>query len=109
MNRDSRIYIAGHRGLVVFAIHRELKRLGFSDILARTRDELNLLDSSLSMRSLPRKSPNMSSPLRPKLLADGTPRKRVDVSRLHGLAGAPRVWNRELAALGSRLENVLGN
>ena len=46
MNKDSRIYIAGHRGLVGSAIHRELNRLGYSNILTRTRDELNLLDSA---------------------------------------------------------------
>jgi GDP-L-fucose synthase len=45
MKKDSRIYIAGHRGLVGSAIHRELERLGYSNILARTRDELDLLDT----------------------------------------------------------------
>jgi GDP-L-fucose synthase len=44
MNKDSRIYIAGHRGLVGSAIHRELVRLGYTSILTRTRDELDLLD-----------------------------------------------------------------
>jgi GDP-L-fucose synthase len=46
MNKDSRIYVAGHRGLVGSAIHRELTRLGYLNILTRTRDELNLLDSA---------------------------------------------------------------
>src|SRR5437660_482978 len=46
MNEDSRIYIAGHRGLVGSAIHRELMRLGYTRILTCTRDELNLLDSA---------------------------------------------------------------
>ena len=45
MNKDSRIFIAGHRGLVGSAIHRELMRLGFANILTRTRDELDLLDT----------------------------------------------------------------
>jgi GDP-L-fucose synthase len=44
MTKDSRIYIAGHRGLVGSAIHRELTRLGYSNILTRTRDELDLID-----------------------------------------------------------------
>jgi len=45
MNKDSRIYIAGHRGLVGSAIHRELQRLGYTSILTRTRQELDLLDA----------------------------------------------------------------
>ena len=38
MKPDSRIYIAGHSGLVGSAIHRELTRLGYTNILTRTRD-----------------------------------------------------------------------
>jgi GDP-L-fucose synthase len=45
MNKDSRIFIAGHRGLVGSAIHRELDRLGYTSILTRTRQELDLLDT----------------------------------------------------------------
>ena len=44
MHSDSRIYIAGHRGLVGSAIHRELLRQGFRNILTRTHEELDLLD-----------------------------------------------------------------
>jgi GDP-L-fucose synthase len=44
MPLDARIYIAGHRGLVGSAIHRELTRLGYTDILTRSRTDLNLLD-----------------------------------------------------------------
>lgn len=45
MNKDSRIFIAGHRGLVGSAIHRELTRLGSSNVLTRPRAELDLLDT----------------------------------------------------------------
>ncbi len=44
MKKDSRILIAGHRGLVGSAIHRELTRLGYTHLLTRTRAELDLLD-----------------------------------------------------------------
>jgi GDP-L-fucose synthase len=44
MHRDSRIYVAGHRGLVGSAIHRELLRQGYSNILTRTHEELDLLE-----------------------------------------------------------------
>ncbi len=42
MNKLSRIYIAGHRGLVGSAISRELQRCGYSNIVSRTRSELDL-------------------------------------------------------------------
>jgi GDP-L-fucose synthase len=44
MHPDSSIYIAGHRGLVGSAIHRELLRRGYSNILTRTHNELDLRD-----------------------------------------------------------------
>lgn len=45
MKKDSRIFIAGHRGLVGSAIHRELTRLGYTHVLTRPRAELDLLDT----------------------------------------------------------------
>jgi GDP-L-fucose synthase len=44
MHPDSRIYIAGHRGLVGSAIHRELTQRGYRNILTRTHKELDLCD-----------------------------------------------------------------
>ncbi len=44
MNSTSRIFVAGHRGLVGSAIYRELERAGHGQIIKRTRTELNLLD-----------------------------------------------------------------
>ncbi len=45
MNRDSRIFVAGHRGLVGSAINAYLKQKGFARLLLRTRAELDLLDT----------------------------------------------------------------
>jgi GDP-L-fucose synthase len=42
--RNARVYVAGHRGLVGSAIWRELHRLGFTQLIGRSRPELNLLD-----------------------------------------------------------------
>ncbi len=50
MQPDARIYIAGHRGLVGSAIHRELTRLGYTSILTQTRSELDLLDDAAVLR-----------------------------------------------------------
>lgn len=46
MQKQSRIYVAGHRGLVGSSICRGLEGLGYSQILARTRAELDLFDST---------------------------------------------------------------
>lgn len=42
MERDAKIYVAGHRGMVGSAIIRELKRQGYGQIVTRTHGELNL-------------------------------------------------------------------
>jgi GDP-L-fucose synthase len=44
MNRDSRIFVAGHRGLAGSAITAYLKQKGFARLLLRARAELDLLD-----------------------------------------------------------------
>lgn len=44
MNKDSKIYVAGHRGMVGSAIVRELMRQGFDNIVTRTHAELDLTD-----------------------------------------------------------------
>lgn len=45
MNRDSKIFIAGHRGLVGSALLRRLKKKGYSRIVTRKRAELDLTDN----------------------------------------------------------------
>ena len=42
MNKDSKIYVAGHRGMVGSALVRELKKRGYSNIITRTSQELDL-------------------------------------------------------------------
>ncbi len=42
MKKDSKIYIAGHRGLVGSAIVRKLRDLGYNNLILRTRTELDL-------------------------------------------------------------------
>lgn len=45
MDRNARIYVAGHCGLVGSAIWRELQRRGFRQLIGRTHAELDLLDA----------------------------------------------------------------
>jgi GDP-L-fucose synthase len=42
MNKFDKIYIAGHRGMVGSAIHRNLVKLGYENILTRTSSQLDL-------------------------------------------------------------------
>ncbi len=42
MEKDSKIYVAGHRGMVGSAIVRELRRQGYNHIITRTHKELDL-------------------------------------------------------------------
>ncbi len=47
MNKDSKIYVAGHTGLVGSAITRTLKSKGYNNLLLRTISELDLTDQKL--------------------------------------------------------------
>jgi GDP-L-fucose synthase len=44
MNHNSKIFVAGHRGMVGSAIVNDLKSKGYTNIITRTSSELNLID-----------------------------------------------------------------
>jgi GDP-L-fucose synthase len=46
MNLESKIYVAGHNGMVGSAIVRKLKGLGYKNIITTSRKELNLLNQT---------------------------------------------------------------
>ena len=46
MEKDAKIYVAGHRGMVGSAIIRRLEKEGCRNILTRTHKELNLCRQS---------------------------------------------------------------
>ena len=46
MKENSRIYIAGHNGMVGSAIHRELVKRGHSNIVVKSSKELDLRNQS---------------------------------------------------------------
>ncbi|HXT16718.1 MAG TPA: GDP-L-fucose synthase [Gemmatimonadaceae bacterium] len=50
MQLDSRVYVAGHRGLVGSALLRHLRARGFSKLIARTHEELDLENQTSVMR-----------------------------------------------------------
>ena len=44
MEKDARIYVAGHTGLVGSAFVRRLKEQGYTNLILKTHGELELLD-----------------------------------------------------------------
>ena len=46
MNKDARIYIAGHKGMVGSAIHRKLSKEGYKQIITKELHELDLRNQS---------------------------------------------------------------
>jgi GDP-L-fucose synthase len=50
LQRDSRIYVAGHRGLVGSALVRKLRAEGHSGVIVRDRQQLDLLDQAAVLR-----------------------------------------------------------
>lgn len=47
MNKDAKIYVAGHRGLVGSALMRQLQTQGYNNIVTRTHAELDLTNQIL--------------------------------------------------------------
>ena len=47
MNKNAKIYIAGHRGLVGSALMRQLQAQGYTNIITRTHAELDLTNQTL--------------------------------------------------------------
>ena len=57
MQLNSKIYVAGHRGMVGSAIVANLKSKGFNNIVARTSSELNLIDQSAVVEFFKKEKP----------------------------------------------------
>lgn len=57
MNKDSKIYVAGHRGLVGSAIWNNLKARGYHNLVGRTHRELDLLDPVATRRFMEQEQP----------------------------------------------------
>src|SRR5258706_14201084 len=45
MQKGDKVFVSGHAGLVGSAIFRELKRNGYTNVIVRTRKELDLKDA----------------------------------------------------------------
>jgi GDP-L-fucose synthase len=58
LHSDSKIYIAGHRGLIGSALVRNLKGRGYTNIIGRSRQELDLLDNTKTKEFLVAEKPD---------------------------------------------------
>ena len=58
INLNSKIYVAGHNGLVGSAIVRELKKKGYQNILVASKKKLDLTNQSNVLRFLRKNKPN---------------------------------------------------
>ena len=66
MEKNGKIYVAGHRGMVGSAIVRELKRQGYNNIITRTHHELNLCRQEAVERFFAQENQSMYFWLPPK-------------------------------------------
>ena len=58
MDRGSKVYVAGHRGLVGSAIARSLRARGFTNVIGRTRSEMDLMDTAAVSEFFERERPD---------------------------------------------------
>lgn len=59
MKHDSKIYIAGHRGLAGSAIVRELQRQGYTNLVWRKHTELDLEDAAATLQFFQQEQPEI--------------------------------------------------
>lgn len=57
LDKDSKIYVAGHRGLVGSAIMANLKKRGYTNVIGRSHAELDLLDAEAVERFFAEEKP----------------------------------------------------
>lgn len=108
MQKHSRVFVAGHRGLVGSAIVRALRNHGYSQILTRTRQELDLQDRAAVERFFSEARPEFVFSAAARvggILANATQpveflRDNVDIS-LNLIEAAWRSGTRKFLFLGS--------
>ena len=108
MEKRSKIFVAGHRGLVGSAVVRKLRNRGYNNILTRTHQELDLLDQTATFSFLEDEKPDYIVAAAAKvggILANNIYRAdfiyenlMIEANLIHG---AWRAGTRELLFLGS--------
>ncbi len=59
MDKNAKIYVAGHRGLAGSAIKRELERQGYANIVVRSHAELDLEDADATLKFVEQERPEV--------------------------------------------------
>lgn len=77
LSKDSKIYIAGHHGLVGSAIWNNLKKRGYNNLVGRSHKELDLTDQYAVQKFLTRSAPTQSYWLLPSWVASWPTRSIV--------------------------------
>jgi GDP-L-fucose synthase len=57
LKKDAKVYLAGHTGLVGSAIHRQLVAQGYTNLVFRTMEELDLTDQAATYEFLKKEKP----------------------------------------------------
>ena len=58
IDRNAKVYVAGHRGMVGSALVRRLEQAGYTNIITRTRTELDLLNQATTHAFLAQEKPD---------------------------------------------------
>ena len=59
LDKNSKIYVAGHRGLLGSAVVRRLQADGFKNLILRTSEELDLMDQRATFEFLKSERPDL--------------------------------------------------
>ena len=59
VNKNHKIFLAGHKGHLGSAIYKKLKKIGFKKIITINKSKLNLLNQSKVFKFLKKKKPNV--------------------------------------------------
>ena len=59
INKNSKIFIAGHKGHLGSSILRELKKKKYVNLITKNKTQLNLLDQSKVFKFLKKKNQNL--------------------------------------------------
>ena len=59
ISKNSKIYIAGHKGMVGFAIYKTLKKKGYKNLIVADRKSLDLRNQLNTFNFLKRKKPDV--------------------------------------------------
>ena len=60
LNKKSKIFLAGHNGMVGSAIYKKLKKKGYKNIIVQSRKNLDLLDQNKTHKFIKKKKTKIS-------------------------------------------------